>query len=384
MNSRINFVAAAFSLTALSYGLARFAYGLLLPQIREDLAVSVTVAGWIGGSAFAAYCLGISFVLLAPGKLSARTITLLAGLTATFGMLLVALSASAWVLAAGIALAGLSTGLTSPPLAFAVSRQFGDKNRPKANATINAGTAAGIVFSGMAAWLAPGSWREIYFAFVLTGAAVTVWLWFAFPRGLHAASGSPVSWAILKRPGLFTLCVSAFFMGVSSAAIWTFAADILRDKAGFTSAYIALIWVALGISGLVGALTGVLTNRFGIRPIHAFSLLGMAVATAGLVMAPLSAACGFVAVSLFGAAYIVSTGVYLIQGTELLADRPDLGLGIPFLAVATGQAVGNPLFGALLASTGLMNALLAFAATAGIAAFIRPSPEQLRRRAAIR
>jgi hypothetical protein len=39
MKGRINLVAAGFALTALTYGLGRFAYGLLLPHIREDLSL---------------------------------------------------------------------------------------------------------------------------------------------------------------------------------------------------------------------------------------------------------------------------------------------------------------------------------------------------------
>lgn len=373
MNSRINFLAAAFALTALSYGLARFAYGLLLPQIREDLSVSVTAAGWIGGSAFVAYCLGIIFALMCSGKLNPRTLALLAGFAATTGMLLVALAASGWMLGAGIALAGLGTGLTSPPLASAVSHQFSRDNKPKANAIINAGTAVGIVFSGMTAWMAADSWRGIYAGFALTGSAVLLWLWFTFPRNVDALRPGNFYWAILKRPGFFTLCVSAFLMGFSSTAIWTFGADILRAKAGFSDAHIAWIWVTLGAFGIVGALTGILTERFGVRTIHALSLLGMALATAGLAMASFSAVYGYVAAGIYGAAYIVSSGVYLIQGTELLADRPDLGLGIPFLAVAAGQAAGNPLFGAVMESAGGVYALVVFAAAACLAIFIRPA-----------
>lgn len=372
MSHRINFVAAAFALTALSYGLARFAYGLLLPQIRADLAISVTTAGWIGGSAFAAYCIGIVFTFTGAGKFTPRTLALLAAFAATFGMLLVALSVSAWLLGAGIALAGLSTGLTSPPLAFAVSALFCQENRSKANTTINAGTAAGLVICGLAAWRFADAWRELYLAFTLVGAAITGWLWFAFPPRITATSAGRMSWAVLKRPGVFSLCISAFLMGLSSTAVWTFGAEILREKAAFADSGIALVWIILGASGMVGALTGVFTHRFGVRPVHVVALLAMALATAGLVMAALSPVYGFVAMALFGAAYIVSSGVYLIQGTALFADRPDLGLGIPFLALALGQAVGNPLFGALLNSAGVLSALVVFAAIACFALLIRP------------
>lgn len=73
----------------------------------------------------------------------------------------------------------------------------------------------------------------------------------------------------------------------------------------------------------------------------------------------------FPAMLLFGAAYIISSGVLLIRGTSLLPDRPDLGLGIPFLAVAIGQTVGAPLFGAVLDMTNTRFALSLFAAVAG-------------------
>lgn len=370
MKRGINLVAAAFALTALSYGLARFAYGLLLPQIRADLSIEVTAAGWIGGSAFMAYCLGIVFTFLANGSLNPRTIAVLAGLAATCGMALVAFSNSGWTLGFGIALAGLSTGLTSPPLASAVARQFSHDDRPKANGTINAGTAVGIVFSGLAALLAAGAWRELYSLFALVGAGVSLWLWFAVPAGRDDNGGNGFSFVALKRPGLSALCVSAFLMGLSSTAIWTFGADILRGEFRFTDALIAWTWIALGAAGVSGSLTGVLTNRFGTKRVQRLALAGMAVGTLGLVATSLSTVFGFVTMGLFGAAYIISSGTYLIQGIDLLPDRPDLGLGVPFLVLALGQSVGTPLFGATLAAVGPLTALAVFAATACLAMVI--------------
>ena len=370
MRRGINLVAAAFALTAVSYGLARFAYGLLLPQVRADLSLDVTAAGWIGGSAFMAYCLGIVFTFLANGTLSPRTIAVLAGLAATGGMALVAFSGSGWTLGVGIALAGLSTGLTSPPLASAVARHFSVHDRPKANGTINAGTAVGIVFSGVAALLAAGAWRELYSLFAMIGAGVSAWLWLAVPAGNSVKESSGLSFRILKRPGLFALCVSAFLMGLSSTAVWTFGADILRGAFRFTDAQIALGWIALGAAGVSGSLTGLLTNRFGTRRVHGLALAGMAIGTLGLAATSFSTAYGFAAMGLFGAAYIVSTGTYLIQGIELLSDRPDLGLGLPFLVLALGQSVGTPLFGATLAEAGPLIALAISAATACFAMIV--------------
>jgi predicted MFS family arabinose efflux permease len=378
MRRSLNLVAAAFALTALSYGLARFAYGLLLPQIRGDLNVDVVVAGWIGGGAFAAYCAGIIFTFFCNGKLSPRAIALLAGLASTAGMGLIVVASSGSALGLGMVLAGLSTGLTSPPLATAVGARLSAKNRPKANAIINSGTAAGIVFSGLAALLAAGAWRELYTLFAMIGGGVTVWLWFAVPPRAIGGGAIGFSVGILRLPGLFALCCSAFLMGLSSTAIWTFGADILRGEFGFTDAHVAWAWIALGAVGVSGSLTGVLVDRFGTGWVHGLSLLGMATGTLGLAATSASVVYGFAAMSLFGASYIVSSGAFLIQGIKLLPGRPDLGLGVPFLVLALGQAVGNPLFGATLDRAGVVSALVAFAAAACLAILIRPKGLEVR------
>lgn len=372
MKRGVNLVGAAFALTALSYGLARFAYGLLLPQIRKDLALDVSTAGWIGGSAFAAYCVGILFAFVSSGALSPRALALMAGLSATLGMGLVVCASSALPLGLGIALAGLSTGLTSPPLASAVSAQFSADARPKANAVINAGTGAGIVLSGLAALVAAGAWRELYALFALVGAGISVWLWFAISPRRHSEAEGVFSFSRLRRPGLLALCCSAFLMGLASTAVWTFGADILRSEAGFSPAYIAAAWIVLGSAGLGGACTGTLTQRVGTGNLLTAALVGIAMATLGLATVAHAPLGGFAAMGVFGATYIVATSGYLIKGIALLPDRPDLGIGLPFLVLALGQTVGTPLFGALLEATGVVSALATFALAACLAIVVQP------------
>ncbi|EWY38340.1 hypothetical protein N825_14115 [Skermanella stibiiresistens SB22] len=372
MRGRINLVAAAFALTALSYGLARFAYGLLLPQIRQDLSLDAAGAGWIGGGAFAAYCLGIVFALMAGARLGERLLAVLAGLTATSGLALVAVASSGWNLGLAMALAGLSTGLTSPPLAAAVGRCLDEVARPKANGAINAGTAAGIILSGVAVMVSAGAWRELYALFAGIGAAVTVWLWFALPAPSRDRTSAVPSVADLRRPGVVGLCASAFLMGAASTAIWTFGANILRDGMGFADNRIALAWIVLGAAGLAGATTGLLTLRFGIGPVHLSALFAMALALIGLGAASLAPVLAFGVMGLFGAAYIVSSGAFLLWGIGLFSDRPDFGLGLPFLMVALGQTAGAPLFGTVLDAAGSWTALGAFAAIMGSAAVWSP------------
>jgi predicted MFS family arabinose efflux permease len=367
MTKPVNLVAAAFALTALSYGLARFAYGLLLPTISHDLGLSATAAGWIGGSAFAAYCVGIVFAFAFDTQLGARWIALLAGLTATVGLGLVSIAHSASALALAIALAGLSTGLTSPPLAVAVARSFDDKAQSKANGTINSGTAMGIVLSGGAVLALPGSWRELYAIFAVVGAVVTLWLWCAMPEQNSDRATRNLAIKQLVRNGAGGLCASAFLAGMASTAIWTFGADILREEYGFGDGPIAMAWIVLGAAGIVGMATGALTNRYGIRTIHRSFVSLMALALTGLAITNFYPPLGFLIMGLFGMAYIVSTGAFLLWGISLYEDRPALGLGLPFLVLALGQTAGAPLFGTMFDLAGGATALLSYATIMGTA-----------------
>jgi predicted MFS family arabinose efflux permease len=372
MKHNVNLLAAAFALTAVSYGLARFAFGLLLPEIRTELSLDIATTGWIGSSAFVAYCIGVCITFALNRVCPPRAIAFAAGLASTIGMVIITLSTSGVVLGLGVALAGLSTGLTSPPLATAVSLQFDDAHQPKANAIINAGTAAGIVFSGLASLIAFGGWRELCMLFSIISGAVAVWVLYAVPTGHERTASEPMSFAIFKRPGMLALCTGSFLMGLSSTAIWTFGSSLLRDEFDFTQTDIAWIWVALGLAGVAGAMTGVFVQRFGLVRVHWVSLAGMAVGIVGLSFTSVSVAFAFISVALFGASYITSSGAFLIQGIRLLPDRPDLGLGMPFLILASGQSAGAPLFGALLSGWGVSVALAAFAGVALLSGFIVP------------
>jgi predicted MFS family arabinose efflux permease len=369
----VNLLAAAFALTAVSYGLARFAFGLLLPEIRTELSLDIATTGWIGSSAFVAYCIGVCITFALNRACSPRAIAFAAGLASTIGMVIITLSTSGVVLGLGVALAGLSTGLTSPPLATAVSLQFDDAHRPKANAIINAGTAAGIVFSGLVSLLAFGGWRELYILFAVISGAVAVWILYAVPTGQERTASDPFSFAIFRRPGMLALCTGSFLMGLSSTAIWTFGGSLLRDEFNFRQTDIAWIWMTLGLAGVAGAMTGVFVQRFGLARVHCVSLAGMAAGMIGLSLTSVSVAFGFVSVALFGASYITSSGAFLIQGIRLLPDRPDLGLGMPFLILASGQSAGSPLFGALMTHWGMGIALAVCAGAALLSACIRPT-----------
>ena len=153
-------------------------------------------------------------------------------------------------------------------------------------------------------------------------------------------------------------------MGAASAALWSFGGELARLRLGWTSSGLGALWIAVGAAGIAGAFAGSLTRRFGIDAVHRASLLALAagVILAGTALATPPTVLGGGA--LFGAAYVMLSGTYLVWGVSALPDRPASGLTIGFLTVAAGQALRAPLFGLLLDRAGADAAALTFAALA--------------------
>jgi predicted MFS family arabinose efflux permease len=378
---RANMVAAAFALTALTYGLTRFAYGLLLPSIRADLNLSTIAAGWIGGLAFASYCLGVVLAFTLGDHFGERCITVLAGSCATGAMAIIAVSSSAWSLGLAMALGGLSTGLTSPPLASAVAKTISHPDQPKANGLINSGAAVGIVISGAAALVFYGSWRVLYAAFAGLGLIITFWLFWTIPPQNSKNVAEKLHWGDAHVAGALNLITSSFIVGFASTAVWTFGANILQDEVEFSRYQIALSWIVLGLVGIGGSSTGSLVQHLGLPAVHrlAVAMMGLAIAifAAAIDYSPLA----FIALGLFGFSYIVATGALLIWGVSIYSRHPALGLSVPFLTVAIGQTVGAPIFGLLWDVGGSVSALAIFAmvmaAGASFTAAKKPPSEQM-------
>src|SRR3712207_9038476 len=57
---------------AVTYGLARFAYGLFLPEMRESLDLSESVLGLIGAGSYAGYCFAVLGALVFTSRSGPR------------------------------------------------------------------------------------------------------------------------------------------------------------------------------------------------------------------------------------------------------------------------------------------------------------------------
>lgn len=361
--------ATGFGLIAVCYGFARFAFGLFLPQIDADLALSSTLSGLISGGAFLGYCVTIVLSASLTERIGARAVAIGAALVAAIGMVGIAVAPSPLLLATAVMLAGSSTGLASPPMAAAVAAIVKPERQSATNTVINAGTSAGVALSGPIALLLGGQWRLAFAGFAAAAFIMAIAAAFSVPSNTKAASktaaGLPPFTSDIAR-----LIAAAFMMGASSTALWSFGGQLVSHQLGWSTTGAGLLWIAIGTAGILGAGAGTLVARFGINRTHWCFLAALA---AGIILVGTSVTTPLLALfggMLFGAAYIMLTGVYLVWGVSALPDRPATGLMIGFLTIAIGQTAGAPLFGLLMDQLNANYAVTIFACltfTAGLA-----------------
>src|ERR687890_1155210 len=101
MMSSARLVAPGLALIAVTYGLARFAYGLFLPDMREAFDLSPSLLGLIGAGSYLGYCVAVIISLVYTSRTGPRLMAVCAGAVAVAGMAVVAGSPVGWGLALG-------------------------------------------------------------------------------------------------------------------------------------------------------------------------------------------------------------------------------------------------------------------------------------------
>ncbi|TWH73527.1 MFS transporter [Modestobacter roseus] len=364
-------VVPGLAVIAVTYGLARYGFGLYLPQFRDAFGISPGTAGGIAAAGYLAYCLAAAVAQRLTGRARARTTLWLAGGAAALGSLLVAAAWSVPALAVGALLAGSGAGAATPALVAAVAATVRPDAQPRAQAVVNSGTGVGVVVGGLLVLSVPDVWRPAWAGFAVAAVLVTAWAdrssrW---PTVAEARPEVPVR--ALARP-----LVAALVAGAGCAAVWTFARDLMTADGGLPAGTTGLLWCVLGGAGLVGGLSGDLVVRFGLRRAWLWSTAIAAAATALLAALPGAPVVAGVALGGFGAAFVALSGVLIVWGGHRLPAAAPQAAAVLFIALTVGQAVGALVLGAVAGATGLRTA---FGAAAVLVLVAAPAAERAAR-----
>lgn len=377
---------AGFFAIAVAFGPARSGFGLFLPDFRRQFDLSTGVLGVIAGGSYGGYLVALSLVGLFAARFSPRLFVTVGGLSATIGMVLVALAPSTPLLVTGLVLAASYAGWSWSPYNDAVEREVPSPLRGRVLSAISTGTTFGIVVAGLIS-LAAGvwglPWRAAWLGFAAAALAVTAWNARTLPGGAEGSEScapphqASLDW--LLRPGSAVLFVVAFSVGVVTGFYWSFAVDLISRSGVLPPEAGSVFYIALGIVGFVGLLTGDAIDRLGLRYTLAACFVSLSVAGLLLGFAPASWAAVGVSAAFFAVGVMCMSALLSVWSSLLFTEQPSTGFSVVLLFLGIGTIVGPVVLGAVASHSSLDTAFLLTGVlalvTAPVAALARTSED---------
>ncbi|WP_338465274.1 MFS transporter [Shouchella rhizosphaerae] len=362
-------VLPSLAMIAVTYALARFSFGLFLPDIAASLDLSAANGGFIGALAFASYTLALFASYRLIRYFGQYNIMLAAGTSAIVGMLGIAFSPSFPYLAIAVFIAGLGSGLASPVLSQVAYAKLPSNQLDQANTWINSGTSIGLIITGPVVLLFSEHWRLSYLIFTIIGIIVLIWAARSISSDQNKMNQATQisNWGSVLASAKYLL-VSSFIIGSSSSIYWTFSKSYLTSVPFTTANENIVFWMVMGIAGILGGLAGGVIQKIGLTWSHRLALLIM-LAPLIILLLPSRIAI-YASASMFGSSYIFLTGLFIVLATRIFQSFPSLGVSLSFLALGIGQSIGSFFAGKTIELTSYPFAFILFAAIGIIALFI--------------
>jgi predicted MFS family arabinose efflux permease len=236
-------------------GIGRFAYALVLPDMRDSLGWSYSAAGFMNTINAAGYLAGALVASRLIKRFGLSATVRWGTLTCVASLALCALSGNFVVLSLARLLVGLGAAAVFVGGA-ALAATIAQSRPERANFLLSlfyAGPGLGILSSGLIApfvlqAFGPGSWWIVWWALTLLAVVMAIPLLLA-PINTKAAiaDATPAKFAI--RPVLIYL-IGYFLFGAGYIAYMTFMIAYIRDAGGGAAAQSAF-WCLLGLSAFV-------------------------------------------------------------------------------------------------------------------------------------
>jgi len=236
-------------------GIGRFAYSLVLPDMRDALAWSYSAAGFMNTVNAAGYLAGALMASRMARRFGLSAAVRWGTAACVVSLALCALSGNFFILSFARLLAGVgaAAGFVA---GGALAARIAQSRPERANFLLSlfyAGPGLGILASGLIApfvlqAFGPGSWWMVWWAMTLLSAVVTLPLLLApIDSSAGLTEATPAAFAI--RPVLIYLA-GYFLFGAGYIAYMTFMIAYVRDAGGGAAAQSGF-WCLIGLSAFV-------------------------------------------------------------------------------------------------------------------------------------
>jgi predicted MFS family arabinose efflux permease len=370
---------------AIGLGIGRFAYSLVLPDMRDALGWSYSAAGFMNTINAAGYLAGALVAAALSKRFGMFAVLRAATIACVVSLLLCGLSANFAILSFARLLTGFSAALSfvaGGALAATISM-----SRPARTSFLlslfYAGPGLGILLSGLTApfllqGFGPGSWWIVWLALAAVSAILTLPLLKPIDAAAGRADATPLPFAL--RP-VWIYLASYFLFGAGYIAYMTFMIAYVRDSGGSPAAQGAF-WCLVGLSAFASPWVwrGVLARGRSGRATAI--ILGVNAIGAAMPLFGHSALLLGTSALVFGVAFfaVVASTTAFVRFNYPQAAWPK-AIAAVTIVFGVGQTLGPVAVGAITDAMGSLNyALNVSAATLAVgailAAFQKPLASQ--------
>ena len=343
-----------------SLGIGRFAYSLVLPDMRDSLGWSYSAAGFMNTINAAGYLAG-ALIASRTIRRYGLSVTVRGGtLACLLALALSAISGNFLLLSFARLLVGVGAALSFVSGA-ALAASIAQSRPARANFLLSlfyAGPGLGILASGLIAPFVlqacgPGSWWIVWWAMTALSVVLTVPLMLA-PLGGNAglADTAPVSFSV--RPVAIYLA-GYFLFGAGYIAYMTFMIAYVRDAGGGAVAQSAF-WGLIGVSAFVTPWVWRSVLALDRGGLSSAIILGVNALGAGLPLFGHSAVLLAISALVFGVAFfaVVGSTTAFVRFNYPPSAWPK-GIAAMTIAFGIGQTLGPIAVGAVTDAFGSLS-----------------------------
>ncbi|WP_419767767.1 YbfB/YjiJ family MFS transporter [Arcobacter sp.] len=261
---------ASFLIILSCMGLARFAFGMVLPNMQSDLHISTTVAGLIGSANFAGYFVGIIFASKIYSHFRTTPLISICLFLQGLTMILMALADNYFIICILYFLTGFLAAILNIAIIVYLSHAIPNKIRGKALGIAVSGNGVGIIFSGLLVpyleqFYQTNSWRVSWIVFSLIIIVISFSIKYLLTYDVdHSVKSDVKFYSYIKNKNFWKIGSLYFFFGISYVVYVTFFVSAAIDKWNLSSQISGMFWSTFGFICIFGGfLFGIIADKYG-------------------------------------------------------------------------------------------------------------------------